>query len=232
MKLINFIRDWSEVWALLIPLIIILVFKPAKKQLRPVILYVFAGFILNFLATFMVEYYYLMPSWTYTDGYVNNNILYNLHSFVRVLFLGWYIISVRQYKFPFLLKTLLIFYLVFVITNFTFYESPFILSTRLYAAESITLLVICLFYFFRSMQDESDINWLKHPSFLIAAGISLYEVITFFIFLFFYPLHQKDISFAAVTMRIYTITFVVFCILLALALYKSRKKSNLSGVTG
>src|SRR6185436_2876762 len=132
---------------------------------------------------------------------INNNIVYNIHSMFRVLLFSWYIINIRQYQFTFFFKTFLVAYLVFIFINFTIFESPFFLSTRLFAAESIVLLIMCLFYFFRSIQDESQINWLKHPSFLVCAGISLYVVITFFIFLFFYPLSQKDPEFFVVTMR-------------------------------
>jgi hypothetical protein len=226
MRFLQILRDWSEVWALLIPLSVIAVTKPKEKHIRLLVWYVILGFILNFTAIFMLEYYYLIPSWMYINNMVNNNLLYNIHSIIRVLFFSWYIITIRQYLFPILLKTLLTSYLVFVLINFIFNESPFFLSTRLFAAESIVLLIMCLFYFFSSIQDESQTNWLKHPSFLICAGISLYEVITFFIFLFFYPLSQKDQAFFLVTMRIYNITFVLLCILLALAFYQTKKNKE------
>ena len=226
MRLLQFLRDWSEVWALLIPLIVFAVHKPKEKHIRLLIWYVIIGFILNFTAIFMVEYSNLVPSWMYIDDMANNNILYNIHSILRVLLLSWYIISIRQFRFSVILKTLLAAYLLFVFINFIFMESPFFLSTRLFAAESIVLLIMCLLYFFRSIQDESQTNWLKHSSFLVCAGISLYEVITFFIFLFFYPLSQTDTPFFRVTMVIYAITFVLFCILLALAFYQTRKQSK------
>ena len=231
MKLMHFIRDWSEVWALLIPLIIFVISKPKGKHIRLLLWYVIIGFILNFTATFMLEYYYLIPSWMHIDNRVNNNILYNIHSIIRVLFFSCYIITIRQYRFSFILKTLLAAYLVFVLINFLFIESPFFLSNSLFTAESIVLLIMCLFYFFRSIQDESQTNWLKHPSFLVCAGICFYEAITFYIFLFFYALHQSDRAFAHITMRVYTITFVLLCILLALALYRSKNQQAVTDKT-
>jgi|KBSSwiStaDraftv2_1062776.scaffolds.fasta_scaffold91328_3 hypothetical protein len=226
MKFLQTLSDWSEVWALLIPLIVIIVSRPKEKQIRVLVWYVIIGFILNFATTFMIEFRNLVPSWLYIDNMINNNIVYNIHSMFRVLLFSWYIINIRQYQFTFFFKTFLVAYLVFIFINFTIFESPFFLSTRLFAAESIVLLIMCLFYFFRSIQDESQINWLKHPSFLVCAGISLYEVITFFIFLFFYPLSQKDPEFFVVTMRIYSITFVLLCILLSLAFYSSKKQQS------
>jgi hypothetical protein len=224
MKIFQFLRDWSEVWALLIPLIIILVYKPKGHNVKWLIFYVITAFILNFLATFILEYYYLLPSWLFNQG---NNIFYNLHSFIMTIFLSWYIISIRKYKNIILLKALLGLYIVFVLLNFTLWESPILLSTRHFTAGSIVLLVMCLFYFIHSILEESQTNWLKHPSLIICSAICLYEAITFFIFLFIYPMfnksYNKDLSFALLMMRIYQIAFVVFCILFAFALYRSKK---------
>ena len=224
MKFIQILRDWSEVWALLIPLAVIVFKKKYEKDIRVLIGYVIIAFVLNLAANFMLQFYYLVPKWMYVNGMSNNNILYNIHSIVRVLMFSWYILMVRHYGFSFILKTLLAVYVAFVLINFIFIEPVFFLSTHLFAAESIMLLVICLSYFISSIQDESQVNWIKHPSFFVCAGVTFYEAITFFIFLFFYPLSQKDQSFFLVTMRIYNISFVVLCILLALAFYQSHKR--------
>jgi hypothetical protein len=220
MKLIQFMRSWSEVWALLIPLIVIVIHKPKELNIRPLVWYVFIAFILNFTATFMVEYYYLLPA-----DLQNNNVLYNLHSFARVILFSWYLSKITPRQFAFIYKTTLLVYIIFVLVNFRFFESPFILSTRLFAAESIILLFICISFFLRSMQDESGTNWISHPSFLVCTGISMYEAITFFIFLFIYPIAEKNPEFGKISMEIYQIIFIIFCILLALALYRSKKES-------
>lgn len=219
--LLNTIINWSEAWALLIPLTIFLVYKPAGQGIRPLIIYLCVAFVLNTLATVMVEYYFSMPTWL-----KNNNILYNLHSFARVLFFSWYILTIREYRFPVLYKILVAAYLVFVLINFIFLQSPLLLSPRLFSAENILLLILCLSFFLRSMQDESEINWLKHPAFMVCAGISLYEAISFFIFLFFYPLAEKNWDFGDLTMSIHNVIFVILCIILGLALYRSRKSKK------
>ena len=230
MIFLNIIVDWLEVWALLIPLAVLIVCKPREKYIRPLAWYIVSGLLLNLAATLMLEYYYLVPKWLYVDGMANNNILYNIHSIIRVLFLSWFIISVRQYQFPAILKIVVGAYLVFIIVDFLFLESPFYLGTTLFAGESITLLILCFSYFFSSIRDESETNWLKHPSFLTCAGVALYEVLTFFVFLFFYPLSDADHSFFTVTMRIYSIAFLLFCILLALTFYQVKRQSKNPGL--
>jgi hypothetical protein len=225
------ILDWSEVWALLIPLIVIIKVKPRGMPVRLLTIYVILAIILNGLAVFMVEYHYLVPSWLYVEGYPNNNLLYNLHSILRVTLIGTYLCLVRPYKYPVLIRALVPVYLVFVLANFIFFDDPFYLSTRLFSAESIVLLVLCIIYYFRSIQDDSQVNWLRHSSFLVATGITIYEAITFFIFLFFYPLADRDseflnTEFAIATMRLYTVMFIILCIMLALGLHKSKKEIN------
>jgi hypothetical protein len=219
---------WSEVWALLIPLIVIAFFKPKGKAVRLLIIYVISAFILIFLAIFTLAYPNLVPN--FLSYNYNNNVFYNAHSFIMTIFFSWYIISLKKYKKSILLNTLLILYIAFVLINFAFLETPLILSTRHFTAGSIVLLIMCLYYFIHSIQEESQTNWLKHPSFIICSAIFMYQAITFFIYLFFYPMfnqaYNKDLSFALLMMRIYQIAFVMFCILLAIGLYQYRSGKN------
>lgn len=218
--------EWAEVWAFLIPLSVILFYRPKGKGIPALKAYVITGFILNLIAVGMVEFHSYIPRWMYIDDFVNNNIVYNVHSLVRVLLLSSYILVSRRYRTTGFLKALLFVYLVFIAVNFFCWSSPFYLDTKLFAAESIVLLTGCFTYFFHSLHDESHTNWLKHPAFLVCTGISLYEIITFFIFLFFYPLILKNTSFFVVTMRIYALAFIGLCILLALALYQTTKSEE------
>lgn len=217
--IIKSIRDWSEVWALFIPLAIILTYRQELVGMKTIILYVIVALILNLTATIMFVFHRDMPSML-----KNNNILYNLHSFARVAFFSMYIILLRHHRYALAYKFILACYLLFVILNFWWVDSPFYFSSRLFTAESIVLLIMCLSFFIRSMLDDSEINWLKHPSFLVCTGIALYEAINFFIFLFFYPLLEKDREFGKMTMTIHHIVFTLLCVMLALALYRSRKQ--------
>lgn len=215
---INYFINWSEVWSLILPLLVILKYKPVGTGVQPLVLYVVIALVLNTMATVMVQYYFSMPYWL-----KNNNFLYNLHSFVRVVFFSWYIMVVRRYLFSLFMKILLGLYLLGVLINFIFLQSPFLLNSRLFSAESILLLLFCISFFLRSMLDDSDTNWLKHPSFLFITGVILYEATSFFIFLFFYPLVKKDFEFADLTMTIHNVMYIILCILLTVTLYRYRR---------
>ncbi len=221
------IINWSEVWGLLIPLAVIIIYKPKGEHSRILVWYVILALVLNLIATLMVEFYFSLP-----PSLQNNNLFYNLHSTTRTVFFSLYILSARKYKFKGILQLLLGGYLVFITVNFIVNESPLFINTFHFVAESILLLTLCISFFFRSMLDDSNVNWLKHPAFLVCTGLSLYEAATFFIYLFFYPLVLKDWEFGNLTLSIHNVMYVILCVMLAMALYKSRSAHRKKERTG
>jgi hypothetical protein len=223
MEVLTAIRNWSEVWSLLIPLTVIAFLRFKNPKVYPIIYYIFLALVINLMATIMFVYFKKMPPFL-----KNNNILYNLHSIIRVCFFGWYILSIHNKTHSIFLKITLTAYIAFILFNFILIESPWYFSSKLFSAESVVLLSLCIFSFVLSIRDESNTNWIKDPSFIICVGLGLYETINFFIFLFFYPLHQRDPVFGKLTWTIHNITFVIFCIMIAVALIRSYDKNNLA----
>ncbi len=210
---------------MLIPLAIILLYQKPVPETRPVIVYVYVALIINLAATIMFVFHSDMPSFL-----KNNNICYNIHSIVRVLFFSWYLHKLHLPKLQRLIKMATPLYIGFVLINFIFFESPFFISSLLFSAESIFILVLCLFYFFHSIQDDSETEWTGHPSFTISAGIGFFEAITFFIFLFYNPLYVENRKFGKLTFTIHNFTYVIFCIMLAIALYKYLRRFRDAGL--
>lgn len=217
---------WSEVWAMLIPLIIVFIFKPKGKYIQLVVAYVILGFILNFCAIFTLVYPNLVPHFLV----YNNNVFYNVHSFLMVILLGTYIVIIKPYKYKLILKGLIILYVGFSLIDFIFFENPLLYSTRHFTISCVILLLLSLVYFLSLATDNSNENWINHPSFIFCTAICFYNGITFFIFLFFSPMYDstynKDVSFALLMMKIIQAAFVIFCILLALGFYKARNLKN------
>ncbi|MBL7746809.1 MAG: hypothetical protein JNM19_05240 [Chitinophagaceae bacterium] len=212
------LNEWAEVWSLLIPLAILIAYRPTHKLVRPVRIYLFVALFLNLAAIVLYAFHSYMPP--FLD---NNNIYYNLHSVARVLFFGWFIISIRPQKSMTPYKIGLVLYLGLILLNFVFLESPLYISSRLHAAEGLILIVLCSSFFLYTMQDESDTNWVKHSSFFVCVGIGLYEVTTLFIYLFFYQLSSAHKEFGEVTMTIRKMCFVLLCLALGSALYQMVK---------
>ena len=83
MEVFQIISDWEEVWAFLIPLTVMLVYRTKDATMNPVILYVCSAVLLNSIANTIDIYNRQMPAFL-----KNNNLLYNLHSLLRYSFLA------------------------------------------------------------------------------------------------------------------------------------------------
>ncbi len=212
---------WSEVWALLIPLAIIFIYPVKKTSIRLIVQYIAVAFILNLLATLIQIFHNQLP-----QNLRNNNIFYNLHSIARVLFFGLFMYKSGLLRFLPSRKIVLWIYLLFVLVNFILWENPFLLSSNLYAIESILLLTLSISFLLRLITDESETDWTRQPAFLVCTGIALYEVINFFIFLFFNVLKETNYAFGKVTMKIFSLSFVMLCVLMAAAIYRSRSRNS------
>jgi hypothetical protein len=218
LSLYKVLIQWSEVWPLLIPLTIFLVYGLRYKELNILVFYALIAFLLNLLATIIWLYPKTLPG-----NFTNNNILYNINSLIRTILPGIYLLSLKQMRPYKYLKIILILYVFLVVINFCFFDNIFILSSRLFAAESIVLLIFSL-TFLLNLIIEEDIPIKKtRTPLLICAGIGIYESINFFIYLFFYHALDENFAFAFKIFNISKYSFIVYWILLGMAFYYSRR---------
>ena len=214
--MIKTILDWLEAWALLIPLLVFWFHRPMRPFMKEIIWYVMPAFVINLAITIIYVYHKQLP-----PAINNNNLLYNIHSILRVLLLSAFINKILVESFGLNLQKLRYLYLAAAAFILLFLDSPFYISSRLFAAENITLLIFILAYFFKTMLDDSNRNWTRHPSFLVCTGLGFYEVISFFAFLFYNPLTRINPEFGKLTFTITNIAFAIFCMLLAFAIWRS-----------
>src|SRR5689334_975978 len=86
--------DWSEVWAITIPLIVVLTLgKRQPAFIKPVIVYLWVALIINLLADIIADFKTYLPGWAYS-----NNPLYNIHSIVRFACFSYFFIGVEEGK--------------------------------------------------------------------------------------------------------------------------------------
>jgi hypothetical protein len=221
------ILQWAEVWAFFIPLFIIIRYKITAPELRPIILYVWIAFIFNSLAVPLGVFQKYMPA-----NLPDNNILYNIHTVIRFILFCWYIIKTDLLKSKKLLIAIIPIFLILVISNYIILVSPLSFNSNVSSVESMILLSLCIAFFLLSITDDSDTIWMEQPAFLVCAGISFYESIIFFIFLFFNALFQRDKNFGVITMEIFSVCTVILCIIFAIVLYRTKdSQRKLNSVT-
>ena len=214
------ILDWSEVWALLIPLAVILWKKNKTPYLKPVRIFLWISLLLNIGIVLISEY---KTKWglQHGDFLWNNNLLYNIGSIIRLLLFAWFFNLLRQ-RFMHRLKKIIPFaFLVFVLVNFIFYEN-FIpwgqfesFSSRLLSTEAALLLFYCLQYFIYLVIEDKPTGLSRQRGFWVVSGLSIYVAVNFFIFLFYEYLSTVTKDFAVNIWDVHNIVFIILCICIA-----------------
>lgn len=213
---IQLIADWSEVWALLIPLGMLWIYPRQPASLKPVILYLWVGLCINLIIDIIMTFKGYFPHWLQS-----NNPLYNVHAVIRFIFFSIYFIRIPQSSFTLVKKLLTYFFVVFLFINFGFFENffnPDSLSGNLLAAEAYLLLIYCMLYYLAELKDDAK-NLFSGPDFWVVTGLSIYVVVNFFVFLFYIPMLNVDIDLAINIWNVHNIAFILFCLFLTKAFY-------------
>ncbi len=218
MQTLQFFFDWSEVWALLIPLAVLLYYKTSCYLLRPVVLYICLALILNFSQDFIREFG-IKLSFTSIPG--NNSFIYNTNSIIRLLLFSWFFIQLRQPLLALVQKIIPVFFVFFLVVNFSIYENYISFSSRTLACEALLLLMYCLIFYLNQIRQDQPFSY-ENPIFWIVTGLSIYFVIDFPIFLFYSTLSIKFKTFAIDIWYVHNIAFIILCCFFAKAFFMNQ----------
>ncbi len=215
-KVLFSILDWSEVWALFIPLGVLLLRPKQPAYLKPVILYLWLACFLNISGDVIADYKKYLPGWLQS-----NNPLYNIHSLVRFACFSYFFILLKQPFFIFIKRILPVISLIFVIINFTFIEYFFYdahLSGDLLAMEAFVLLIYCMLYYLSQL--KSEVQGLRASrDFWVVTGLSIYVVINFFVFLFYVPMITENPDLANNMWDVHNVAYILLCLFISKAFY-------------
>ncbi|HVX26076.1 MAG TPA: hypothetical protein VHB70_07025 [Parafilimonas sp.] len=216
------ILDWSEVWTVLIPIIIYVIKTPQAKYLKPIILYLLIAFVLNFIGDIIEENFYHDPQWVVKINY--NQPFYNIHSISRLILLIYFF---RKINIPVnkILRTFIpVFVVLILVINFSFFHSFKNFSSLTFSVEGITLIVLCVLYFFRRLQSDQT-STAFDSSMYIVTGLAIYEAVCFPIFLFYNTLIKQTEHFAINIWDVHNIAYIVFCLFIARAFYGTSQRA-------
>ncbi len=210
------VLDWSEVWAMIIPLSVLLFRRQQPSSLRPVTIYLWIGFLINIVIDIIVTINEHLPGYVLT-----NNPFYNLHSVVRLACFSFYFVKLQRNSFSKIKKGMVALSVTFILINFIFFENFFnydSFSGNLLASEAYALLVFCMLYYLAELKDDNS-NLFESPHFWVVTGLSLYVVVNFYVFLFYWPMLNVDIDLAINIWNVHNVAFIVFCLFLTKAFY-------------
>ena len=213
--------DWSEAWAPLIPMVVMIFYNNKNRYMVSIKWYVIFAFIINLTATIIWKRYKLgltLPGWL-----DSNTFLYNTHAIVQLICFSIFFILLKQ-RFMHRIKLVIPFlFLALVLVNFIFFEDYYShvnLSSRLLATEAAVLLFYCLQYFIYLMIEERNTKFRNQPGVWVVTGLSFYVAVNFFIFLFYIYLSDENKNFAVDIWDLHNIMFIVLCTFLAIQLGK------------
>lgn len=215
MKILELFFDWSEVWALLIPISVILIKKTDNQNLRPIIIYVFIAFFVNLAADVIADF---KEAYNFPVFMQTNTFLYNIHSIVRFTCFSSFFVMVKPPSFLFVKRALQVIGLAFTLIYFFFenFNNPNHITADFLAIEAFLMLIFCMLYFLNTLKDEKY-KPLQSPDFYVALGLSLYVVINFFVFLFYIPMIKQNANVANKMWDVHNVAFIILCVLLAKA---------------
>ena len=215
--ILRVIFDWSEVWALLIPIPFILLAKNTEGYLNPVKWFVWISLFLN-LTQMMIWYRYKIGLPEFPPILQSNTFIYNLLSITRLITFSFFFILLRQRFMHRLKKIIPIGFIVFVLINFIFFEPFFTesVSSHLLATEAALLLFFCIQYFiFLLIESQSD-KISQQKGFWVVTGLSIYVAVNFFIFLFYTYLTNSAQKFAVDIWDVHNVVLIILCIFIAI----------------
>lgn len=215
--MIRILLDWSELWALFIPLFYIYKAKKIPAYLKPIKVFVWLFLILN-LTQLIIWYRLRLNLPEFPEILQSNTFVYNLLSATRLITFSLFFILLQQPFMPRLKKIIPFGFMLFMVINFIFFERFFstALSSRILATEAALLLFYCIQYFIFLLVESQSTSLKKKKGFWVVTGLSIYVAVNFFIFLFYEYLTDSAKNFAVDMWDVHNVVFIILCIFIAI----------------
>lgn len=217
--------DWSEVWAPIIPLFVLLKNKKQSVFLRPVIVYIWVAFFINLFGDIIGDFkkYFAETYWLQKNLY-----LYNLHSIIRFVCFSYFFIFLKQGYYSLVKKIVPFVYLACIFIDLIFFEDFFdtkSIGANVLSIEAFFLLFYCLLYYLSKLKNENDAI-MSGADFYVVTGLSIFVVTNFFVFLFYETMLKEDWHQADNMWSVHNVAYIVFCLLLAKAFSLAKKNKD------
>jgi hypothetical protein len=216
MEIIENLIEWSEIWILLFPLFAFFKNRMQPPFMQPVLIYLFIGFFCNIISVSM------MPLLPYLPKELRSNTLfYNIHSLARFICFVIFFFRLEQYDYRWIQKILVALFTIIFIIYFSFFDSFFnkkYISSDMMSGESFFLLFFCMLYYLSILKGDTP-RFRQRKDFWVVTGICLFDVLNFFIFLFYKPLLEDNAKLADQIWTMHNIAFIIFILFITKAIY-------------
>ncbi len=215
--------NWSEAWAPLMPIFVLLKNRNQPAFLRPVIIYILIAFPINLFGDIIGDFKKYFPDWLQENIY-----LYNIHSVIRFVCFSSFFLGLKQEYYTLLKKIISVVYLIFLFVDLIISEN-FLgkegIAANLFAGEAFLLLVYCLLYYLSKLKNDND-SLIAGADIYVVTGLSIFVVTNFFVFLFYDSMLDENWQLADNMWSVHNIAYIILCLLIAKA-FSSGKKITL-----
>lgn len=210
-----YILQYTEIWATLLPIFVLLSKKVNQFFLLPIKIYLFVTLNFNIWITL-----------AYFDIISNNHFIYSLVAFCRLICFTWFFSILDTKSNRKIIWIIFIVAAILIILNFVFLEN-FLLafSSNVFSLEGIILLIFCIRYFLNKLKSD-EVSGTFDAALYIVIGLTIYEAVCFPVFLFYKTLIDNNEHYAAQVWNIvHNIIYILFCLFIARAFYGSPRHS-------
>ena len=207
----EFIVSYVSMGSILIPLGFAMVHgKAMPVEFRPLYLTLILSFVCDVLA-------YLLARNGINTHWIGNIYLATQFSLLTLVFR-------TQFRKRILVDIVLFSFLIFFITNISFFQGPLVFNSVSNVVAGLVLIAFCLFYFYRLLNDLPAVHVQQLPMLWISFAVLTYYGGNFFLFLVKNYLTYGDAGSHKVMWILHNLLNVIKNILFAIALWQSYRK--------
>ena len=221
--MLKLLLDWSEVWALLIPIGVYWFRRQQPGYMRPIIIYLFLAAFLNLFAEVMgflaLKYRPPVSAWWYS-----NHPFYNAQIPIRFLFFLLFFYALNKvYRLWVWVAFVLFLMGMFALEIFTNESvlSRTNINVMLQVIAAFLLMLLCIFFYLRVLSTRME-QPFQSKSFYQVTAIAVYCILTLFVFLFYEDVEASGKPSDLMKFWDYhNGPFIISCIFTEIALYVS-----------
>ncbi len=212
--------DWSEAWAPLIPIFLLVKNRDQPRFLKPILVYILLAFLINLTGDIIGDFKKYLPAWLQSNTY-----LYNIHSVIRFVCFSYFFIELKQSYYTTIKKIIPFIFFVILCIDLKYFENFFDktgIGANILTGESFLLLTYCLLYYLSKLKNEDDAI-MSGADFYVVTGLSIFVVTNFFVFLFYDSMLKENPDLANNMWSVHNVAYIIFCLLIARAFSLAKK---------
>lgn len=207
----DYLIAYTSIGSVLIPISVVLAHgKNMPRELRP-LLWILITSLLCDLASIVLSRYS-----------INTFLILNIYWFIQTSLLTW--MYRKYFHRKQLVNFIYFFFVAFYLINILFFQGPWVLNSISNVLASLILILFCMYYFYRLLNDLPTVHIHSLPMLWISFAVLVYYAGNFFLFLASNYLIEDAREMHRMAWILHNLLNITKNILFAVALWQSYRK--------